>query len=92
MGVHAAKLGLCDKHPAYCWDWNVDMYSYTQLVVRLRSLIPHKLSIILLRSSVDTLSVTKKVPLTFWTLLRLNFHAPSATQMKGSVSKKCSNV
>ena len=59
--------------------------AYAQLAVRLRSLIP-------LRSSVDALSVTKKVPLTFSTLLRLNFHVPSATQMKGSVSKKCSNV
>ena len=25
MGAKAAKLGLGDKHPAYCQDWNVDM-------------------------------------------------------------------
>ena len=66
--------------------------AYAQLAVRLRSLIPHKLSIILLRSSVDMLSVTKKVLLTFSTFLRLNSHVPSATQMKGSVSEKRSNV
>ena len=22
----AIKLGLCDKHPAYCKDWNVEVW------------------------------------------------------------------
>ena len=24
MGAEANKLGSCDKHPAYCEDWNAD--------------------------------------------------------------------
>ena len=26
MGAKAIKLGPCDKHPANCYDWNVDKW------------------------------------------------------------------
>ena len=32
VGAKAIKLGLWDKHPAYCWDWNVSrLYSRTSM-------------------------------------------------------------
>ena len=31
MGAEANKLGSCDKHPAYCEDWNGD---YTGVITK----------------------------------------------------------
>lgn len=31
MGAEADKLGSCDKHPAYCEDWNAD---YTGVITK----------------------------------------------------------
>ena len=31
VGAEANKLGSCDKHPAYCEDWNAD---YTGVITK----------------------------------------------------------